>query len=540
MFDRLPFSPVIDDRIIVVSATNFFDSHIDPTSDSAFGAATYCHYPEVTICAPGYYITTGTTYIEVFNPNVTYPGYKEIWGGTSASTPIVSGVCALMKSINPNLTVAEVKAIIQATADPIIDEYMYPGLLGAGRINAYKAVKAVNDCYTEPVLEKNITTNVTCSEPMRTSDTITIHNGAVLTINSTLKCAENVCIIVKPGGKLVVSNGILKNGCIENTWQGIIVEGTSTQSQMGNNLNQGIVYLNNAVIENAICGIKVGDQSDLSKSGGIVYATNTTFKNCKNAVLFAPYRNMNNNVEFANRSKFTKCNFLVNNDFYTSGMFFDSHAKLLGVNGISFTGCSFTNTQTNLNPSARRYASSGISAINSGFSVQPKCFSNVASGEVCAIPYVDVPSVFSGLDYGIVIQDAGTMNQVKISSTQFSNNYFGVYVSGLDNVKLLNNDFAVGKSSPNFISNPCGVYFKNASNFRIEENRFSKYSNFQGLPFGLQIKSSGIDNNVVYKNQFFELEIAQNFVGANYWMPLPHEGLKSLCNEHESINKYHY
>ena len=373
----------------------------------------------------------------------------------------------------------------------------------------------------------------------RITHDISIPNNVELTISNEVQFSSDAKLIVQKGGTLILNGAKLTNLCLNKPWQGIIVEGTSTQSQMGNNPNQGIVYLNNAIIENAICGIKVGDQSDISKSGGIVYATNTTFKNCKNAVLFAPYQNINNNnVEFANRSKFTECNFIVNNDFYTSGMFFDSHAKLLGVNGISFTGCSFTNTQTNLNPSARSYASSGISAINSGFSVQPKCFSNVASGEVCAIPYVDVHSVFSGLDYGIVIQDAGTMNQVKISSTQFSNNYFGVYVSGLDNVKLLNNDFAVGKSSPNFISNPCGVYFKYASNFRIEENRFSKYSNFQGLPFGLQIKSSGIDNNVVYKNKFFELEIAQNFVGANYWMPLPHEGLKSVCNEHESINKY--
>lgn len=368
---------------------------------------------------------------------------------------------------------------------------------------------------------------------MRTSDTITIHNGAVLTINSTLKCAENVCITVQPGGKLIIDGGTIKNGCIENKWQGIIVEGTSTQTQMGVAPNQGIVYLNNAIIENAVCGIKVGDTTDLSKNGGIVYATNTTFKNCKNAVLFAPYQNINNNVEFANRSKFTECNFIVNNDFYTSGMFFDSHAKLLGVNGISFTGCSFTNTQTNLNPSARRYASSGISAINSGFSVQPKCFSNVASGEVCAIPYVDVHSVFTGLDYGVVIQDAGTINQVKISSTQFTDNYFGVYVSGFHNVKLLNNDFVVGKSSSNFISNPpIGAYFEYASNFRIEENRFSKDPNFAGSAFGLKIKTSGIDNNMVYKNQFSNFDIAQNFVGANYWFLFPHEGLKSLCNEH--------
>ena len=155
LFNRLPFSPVIDDRIIVVSATNFFDSHIDPTADPNIDSIpTFCHYPEVTICAPGYYLATATTFTQPNYPFSPYPGYREIWSGTSFSTPIVSGVCALMKSINPDLTVREVKNIIQATADPIIDEYNYPGQLGAGRINAYKAVKVVDECYTIPVLKK--------------------------------------------------------------------------------------------------------------------------------------------------------------------------------------------------------------------------------------------------------------------------------------------------------------------------------------------------------------------------------------------------
>jgi serine protease len=61
--------------------------------------------------------------------------------GTSHATPIVAGVCALMKSINPCLTPAQAQSIIKATADPIADAYLYPGQLGAGRINAFEAVK---------------------------------------------------------------------------------------------------------------------------------------------------------------------------------------------------------------------------------------------------------------------------------------------------------------------------------------------------------------------------------------------------------------
>ena len=365
---------------------------------------------------------------------------------------------------------------------------------------------------------------------------IIVDSLSVLYIEDTVKIAPNASIIVEPGGKLIINGGTLTNYCSNSPWQGIVVEGNESLSQ--NATEQGIVVLNNATIENAICGIKVGDTTDLSKNGGIVYATNTTFKNCKNAVFFAPYQNMNNNVEFANRSKFTESVFLVDNDFYSTGMFFDSHVKLLGVNGISFTGCRFTNEQITPNPSTKRYVSSGISAINSGFSVQPSCSSNIASGEVCAIPYVDVPSVFSGLDYGIVIHDGGALNQVKISSTQFINNYFGVYVSGLHNVKLLNNDFEVGNNRSNFVSNPMGAYFEYASNFRIEENRFSKNANFMGSAVGLKIKTSGMDNNVVYKNQFNDLNTAQKFIGGNFWFAIPENGLKSICNDHFNSNNF--
>ena len=170
--------------------------------------------------------------------------------------------------------------------------------------------------------------------------------------------------------------------------------------------------------------------------------------------------------------------------------------------------------------------------MNSGFLVQPKCFSNVVSGDVCTIPYVDVPSIFSGLRYGIIIQNAGTMKQVKITSTQFTNNDIGVFVSGLHNVKLLNNDFVIGKSSSGLNSSSVGAYFEHASNFRIEENRFLKNSTFWGSASGLKIKASGTDNNMVYNNIFTDLKIAQNFTGKNYDSSDPCSGLKSICNKH--------
>ncbi|MGC9344641.1 MAG: hypothetical protein ACP5E3_18185 [Bacteroidales bacterium] len=55
---------------------------------------------------------------------------------------MVAGVAALMRSLDNSLTPAEIGAIIKETAEPILDESSYSGMLGAGRINAYKAVLA--------------------------------------------------------------------------------------------------------------------------------------------------------------------------------------------------------------------------------------------------------------------------------------------------------------------------------------------------------------------------------------------------------------
>lgn len=63
---------------------------------------------------------------------------------TSASVPIASGVIGLMLSVNPCMSPSQIESIIKATADPIADANLYPGLYGGGRINAYEAVKTAS------------------------------------------------------------------------------------------------------------------------------------------------------------------------------------------------------------------------------------------------------------------------------------------------------------------------------------------------------------------------------------------------------------
>jgi len=65
--------------------------------------------------------------------------YTHAFSGTSAATPKVAGIVALMLSKNPNLTPAQVKTILRNSADDVgpagIDD-----MTGAGRVNAYQAL----------------------------------------------------------------------------------------------------------------------------------------------------------------------------------------------------------------------------------------------------------------------------------------------------------------------------------------------------------------------------------------------------------------
>ncbi len=69
--------------------------------------------------------------------------YKH-FGGTSSSTPLVAGICALILSANPDLTAKEVKDILQKTADKIGSPSEYRNghsvKYGYGRVNAGRAV----------------------------------------------------------------------------------------------------------------------------------------------------------------------------------------------------------------------------------------------------------------------------------------------------------------------------------------------------------------------------------------------------------------
>lgn len=64
------------------------------------------------------------------------------WSGSSMAAPVVSGVAALIKAINPAYGPAEIKELIMASSDPVDSvNTSFKGKLGRGRVNARRALE---------------------------------------------------------------------------------------------------------------------------------------------------------------------------------------------------------------------------------------------------------------------------------------------------------------------------------------------------------------------------------------------------------------
>jgi subtilisin family serine protease len=93
----------------------------------------------IDITAPGSNILSTATGGTAENPTDTYVSTQ----GTSMASPVVAGVVALIKHTSPFLTPGDIKQRLMETATPMAQNEhggQFPGLLGGGLINAFKAV----------------------------------------------------------------------------------------------------------------------------------------------------------------------------------------------------------------------------------------------------------------------------------------------------------------------------------------------------------------------------------------------------------------
>ena len=151
--------------VVVCAAGNEARTRIDyPASDPnaiAVGASTdadaFADYsnrgPQVCVVAPssggdrGLFTTDVSIPARGFNTGATGM-FVEDFGGTSAATPLVAGLCGLMLSLKPDMAVEDVRATLVASAKKIGPASAYKtnghsNRFGYGRIDAAKAVALV-------------------------------------------------------------------------------------------------------------------------------------------------------------------------------------------------------------------------------------------------------------------------------------------------------------------------------------------------------------------------------------------------------------
>lgn len=116
--------PAVYQDVVAVAAT-------DP-NDQRASLSNYGSW--VDIAAPGQ---------DVFSTFPTSSGSYFAISGTSQASPIVAGVAALIKSVHPDWSADQVRTQLLASADDLSSlNPDYVGLLGAGRVNAARAVGA--------------------------------------------------------------------------------------------------------------------------------------------------------------------------------------------------------------------------------------------------------------------------------------------------------------------------------------------------------------------------------------------------------------
>ncbi|MFC1452190.1 S8 family serine peptidase [Verrucomicrobiota bacterium] len=193
--------------VICVGASSPTDEHkAAASSDGLFNWGSSYVGDGPDICAPGCWsYTTDRQGADGYNAGgEIHTGdsgdYSHDFGGTSASTPKVAGIVALLLSANPSLTPGQVKSILRDTADDI-DTIGIDDKTGAGRVNASNAL---HDVMTDMVLSNE---TVTVSNRYYSLDTITARDGYVVDGSGSVSLNAADMIRLQPGF-------VARDGCL--------------------------------------------------------------------------------------------------------------------------------------------------------------------------------------------------------------------------------------------------------------------------------------------------------------------------------------
>lgn len=397
---------------------------------------------------------------------------------------------------------------------------------------------------TDTILTINVTqTWTTSTVPYNgdfiISEALIVKSGKTLTVGAgvTLRFAENATLIIEPNATLNLYGTLTSADC-NSHWKGIQVYGDADYNQYFDYLNgvyhQGLLQgFAGAKIENALIGVQLWGPTE-EDTGGKIICTETNFLNNKIGVFFQPYKNIFLGHPRPYIGSFTECTFTVDNEFPLTT--FDQHALLSGVDGISFSGCSFGHFRHPLYPVSQPSFGYGIAAVNAGFIVNASSSTPEFPGP-CMEGDCDVitKSSFSGLGYGIWTGSFAENYLFRVYQTEFDNCYTGIEVDGVSGGVIILNNFEMAILQDPEVMNGDQVGIKlnqQLAGFTIEQNTFLASTGNASHTIGISAENLGEFSNVIRKNTFAGLTIANEAFGQNAGEgDKRFVGLRYTCNE---------
>jgi hypothetical protein len=352
------------------------------------------------------------------------------------------------------------------------------------------------------------------SSPIKIVNDLVFQTGTVTHIyNMTFEFDVNADVIIQKGASVYLHGTTWTSLDCENImWPGVDLLGTTNSANTIDQLpvsggDQGYLNLTNSVIENAMVGIDVGGNIP-SNAGGIVRASQSTFRNNYNDVIFKKYRFEIGGDPVQNKSYFNLCTFITDEHLNNPSLSPNNHVLLKSVDKISFENCSFMN-KTDINTYNWFNRGTGIYSSRASFTVDGS--NDTWSGS----PVDSEQTTFYKLQYGI--RSAGYNDPdafYTCKEQEFQYCLYGIVNYNTDNVLIYLNNFVLPDAA-GFNSNETverGIYLTNSTGYVVEQNTFDGFDDFQvndefPCALGIWVDNSGDASNEIRNNDFNEMKL---------------------------------
>jgi hypothetical protein len=408
--------------------------------------------------------------------------------------------------------------------------YMSPRQLGRShKVLSMSPSMAAATCgfHDEPWV---ISTGETCDFEVQMYRDILIKENAQLVVTCTLRMMPEARIIVEKGASLVVDGGVITRAgkYCGDRWKGIEVHGSPTAAQSP--FTQGYVELkNNARLEYAHEAIylakRVGSSNDPDTYGSFVWASNSTFYNCRRACSFYPYKSPGV-FRLPNISYFKECEFLYDEKYPFSSV--PLGITMWRVDGVTIEACVFENAIPH-----KKHRGTAITSIGGSYKLHPICLNIHCQG------ISQIPTEIRGFQYGVHSTKMGLLpaRSISIKNVIFEDNCYAGYIHQRDNLVFTGNQIDIPDMSFStaFTSSfPYGLYMSHSSDFEVSNNLFKSNggASFFRKPVGFIILYSPFEN-MIHKNTFEGNVVAVEALDMNRTSTWKERGFQIRCNDFE-------